>query len=187
MISRFILVALGVFYCLTPGVLGLAEPWRKDEMTTASGRPVNPQTACLVGDSGLCQSEFVLKIAQSKFEHTTLLRPGPALSAALESGARLKVWYDYRKCQKRGCSVLALESGGRMILPYRSSSNFEWLLVLFCLIGATACFSMAQELSPAARNRRARAQARAMRRRLEPPMSEQTKSARPCRLEPSLD
>lgn len=183
MVSRIILVLLGLFYALTPGVLGLMEPWRKSEMTTASGRPVNPQTNCLVGDSGLCQSQFVLKIAQSKFEHTTLLRPGPTLTAALEAGKPLKVWYDYRKCQKRGCSVLALESDGRMILPYRSSSNFETLLVLFCLVGATACFSMAQELSPAARNRRARAQARAMRKRLEPTAA----PAGQGRLEPTLD
>jgi len=164
---RIFLWVLGLFYALAPGVLGLLEPWGPNEVTVASGKPIQPQTTCLLGRSLYCRSSFNLKIARSPFQHATFLGRNEGLARALEDGQVIKVWYDRRKCLAGGCLPLAIESEGKTLMSFRPSSNFEIGVALFCLMGATACFVFAGELSPRRQRRKERDAARNMRNRLE--------------------
>ncbi|MFP3942298.1 MAG: hypothetical protein ACLFWF_00285 [Alphaproteobacteria bacterium] len=164
---RIFLWVLGTLYALAPGVLGLLEPWGRNEVTMASGKPVEPQTACLVGDSLYCRSSFDLKIARSHFQHPTFWGRNEELDRALEGRRVIKVWYDRQKCLAGGCLPLAIESDGKVLVPFRTSSNFELGVTLFCLLGAAACFILAGELSPQRQRRKERKSAETMRKRLE--------------------
>ena len=164
---RIFLWVLGMFYALAPGVLGLLEPWERNEVTMASGKPLEAQTACLLGNSLYCRSSFNLKIARSPFQHATLWGRNKELAQALEKGQVIKVWYDRRKCLAGGCLPLAMESEGQVLMPFRTSSNFEIGVALFCLLGATACFIFASELSQRGQRRKERQAAKTMRNRLE--------------------
>lgn len=164
---RIFLWVLGIFYALAPGVLGLLETWGPNEVTVASGRPIDPRTTCLFGDSFYCRSSFNLKIARAPFQHATFLGRNDELARALEKEQVIKVWYDRRKCLVGGCLPLAIESEGQTLMRYRTSSNFEVGVALFCLMGATACFVFAAELSPRKQRRKERQSAETMRKRLE--------------------
>lgn len=164
---RIFLWVLGIFYALAPGVLGLLEPWGPNEVTMASGKPIEPRTTCLLGESFYCRSRFDLKIAHNHFQHATLLGRNDELARALQERRVVKVWYDRRKCLAGGCLPLAIESEGKVLMAFRTSSNFELGVALFCLFGAAACFVLASELSTRRQRRKERRSARAMRKRLE--------------------
>ncbi|MFW6027232.1 MAG: hypothetical protein ACOC91_00335 [bacterium] len=167
MLVRIFLYVLGVAYALAPGVLGLLDAWGPNEVTIASGRPIEPRTACLLGSSFYCRSSFTLKIARSPFQHATFWGRNDELARALEEKRVIKVWYDRSKCLAGGCLPRAIESEGKVLKAFRTSSNFEMGVALFCLMGATACFVLAGELSPRTRRRKERKLARTMRRRPE--------------------